>query len=439
MPEHDIVVRMYNAGFGDAFLVEMPVAPTAASPAPPPFRLLIDCGAHSLGYPRKGWKPEELVNQIIADISVGGAEPRLDVVVATHRHQDHVLGFKVGAWKDVLVGEVWMPWTENPEDPIATTLRERQSRLALGMHLAFAQPEFHARFSKNPGLVASLQAMVANSLTNEDAMATLHGGFRGRPARRFLSAGGPATIQPGGCPGLTVHVLGPSRKETVIRDMDPPTGASYLRFLDRRDAAGALPASRASVPTTRTARPAPHRPFPRSFTFDEAAYHGQWPDLVLDPGVKEAAASIMRGDDMAAAVALDKAVNGTSLMLMLELGEAYLLFPGDAQWGTWRAALDHAPSRDLLSRTTFYKVGHHGSHNATPKEFVETVLANRRLWGTATSVKPVDTWPLIPKDELMTALGGLTDRVVRSDQPPVPGNGVSVRGTISIDFQIPTS
>lgn len=439
MAETDILLRMYNAGFGDAFLLELPVGPAVGSPPSPPFRMLIDCGAHSLGYPRPGWKPEELVDQIIADISVGGAEPRLDVVVATHRHQDHVLGFKVGAWKDVRVGEVWMPWTEDPEDPIATALRERQSRLALGMHLAFGQPSFHNRFSKNPGLVASLQAMVANSLTNEAAMATLHGGFRGHPSRRFLSAGDPASIQPAGCPGLTVHVLGPSRSEAVIRDMDPPTGASYLRFLDGRDAAGALPAGRSSSPSTATARPAPHRPFSRSFTFDEGTYLSHWPDLILAPKVKEAAASIMRGDDMAATVALDKAVNGTSLMLMIEMGDAYLLFPGDAQWGTWRGALDHPPSRELLSRTTFYKVGHHGSHNATPKEFVETVLANRRLWGAATSVKHVDSWPLIPKDELMTALEGLTERVVRSDDPPGPGNGVSVRGTISVDFQIPTS
>src|SRR5215212_8269878 len=140
---------MYNAGFGDAFLLELPVAPTVGSP-PPPFRMLIDCGAHSLGYPEPGWRPEDLVDQIIADISVGGVEPRLDVVVATHRHQDHVLGFRVPAWKDVRVGEVWMPWTENPEDPIATALRERQSRLALAMHLAFGQPSFQNRFSKNP-------------------------------------------------------------------------------------------------------------------------------------------------------------------------------------------------------------------------------------------------------------------------------------------------
>lgn len=439
MAETDILLRMYNAGFGDAFLLELPVASAVGSPPRPPFRMLIDCGAHSLGYPRPGWKPEDLVDQIVTDISVGGAEPRLDVVVASHRHQDHVLGFKVRAWKDVRVGEVWMPWTEDPEDPIATALRERQSRLALGMHLAFGQPSFQNRFSKNPRLVASLQAMVANSLTNEAAMATLHGGFRGRPTRRFLSAGAPVSIQPTGCPGLTVHVLGPSRDESVIRDMDPPTGASYLRFLDSRDAAGAIPASQASLPSTPTARPAPHRPFSRSFTFDEGAYRGQWPGLVLDPRVKEAATSIMRGDDMAATVALDKAVNGTSLMLMLEMGEAFLLFPGDAQWGTWRGALDHPQSRQLLARTTFYKVGHHGSHNATPKEFVETVLANRRLWGAATSVKHVDSWPLIPKDELMTALGGLSDRVVRSDDPPVPGNGVSVRDKISVDFHIPTS
>jgi len=55
-----------------------------------------------------------------------------------------------------------------------------------------------------------------------------------------------------------------------------------------------------------------------------------------------------------------------------------LLFPGDAQignWESWKTVTFTVPdgsghtrtvtSKDLLARTVFYKVGHHGSHNAT--------------------------------------------------------------------------
>jgi hypothetical protein len=50
-----------------------------------------------------------------------------------------------------------------------------------------------------------------------------------------------------------------------------------------------------------------------------------------------------------------------------------LLFVGDAQRGNWRSWADvecadgdrAVTARDILRRTVLYKVGHHGSHNAT--------------------------------------------------------------------------
>ena len=80
------------------------------------------------------------------------------------------------------------------------------------------------------------------------------------------------------------------------------------------------------------------------------------------------------------ALALQSYTNNTSLVLALELGDVgkgdVLLFAGDAQvgnwesWQTWRWEKDgnKVTGPDLLKRTIFYKVGHHGSHNATLKE-----------------------------------------------------------------------
>ena len=412
MAEH-VRVRMYNVGFGDWFLIEFP------TDGPRPFRVLVDCGAHSSGYPRDGWKPEDAADQIITDVS-DGADPHIDVVVATHRHQDHVSGFEAEAWGTVSVGEVWMPWTEHPTDAKAASIRRRQLRLASGLVGAL---EHKLALGMQPAKVQPLLDLVTNSLSNEAAMRTLHRGFRGRPKHRFLSTGRPAVLAPEDLPGLTVHVLGPSRDEKVIRDMDPPAGQSYLRFVDGGPAASDATAA--------------HRPFGRQFSFDEASYVANWANLALDPAIKQSAADMTEGDDVAAAVAIDKAVNGTSLMLMFEFGDAYLLFPGDAQWGTWHAALDDPEHRALMERTTFLKVGHHGSHNATPKELLEDVLDGRKIWGAATSVHPIDQWPQIPKDELMDRLAEKATRVRRSDKPGQSGRGVTVRRGVGVDFAVP--
>ena len=412
-------VRMYNVGFGDCFVLEFPREDQ------PPFRVLVDCGAHRAGYPRRGWTPEDAVCAIISDLTAETALARLDVVVATHRHQDHVSGFASPRWQDVEVEQVWMPWTENPHDPEATAIRERQSRLALGLQLAFNGPQFGARWTE-AGPAEALQALAANSLANEAAMRTLHSGFRGRPPRRFLAARD--TYAPEECPGLTVHVLGPSKDRDVIRDMDPPSGQSYLRHLE-----GHLAAATAATEPVGSQR----RPFARHFTIAPADYEGGDAGPVASDDIKQIARTVMRDDDLAAAVSLDKAINGTSLMLMFEFGNAFLLFPGDAQWGTWNAALRDNISRELIARTTFYKVGHHGSHNATPVAFLADVLpANVRMWAAA-SVHPVQAWPEIPRQPLLAELRKRAERVVLSDHTGPGPAGTQVRPEIGIDFEVP--
>ena len=417
-----IKVRMYNVGFGDCFLLEFPRA------GQEPFRVLIDCGSHSAGHPRAGWKISETVATIIDDLGAG-SPPVIDVVAASHRHQDHVSGFDVPAWSEVGVGEVWLPWTENPSDPEATRIRTKQSSLALNLTNAFADAGFDDRW-ESADIKGSLQAMVANSLTNDTAMRTLHQGFAGKPKRLFLSTPETATIAPTACPGLTVHVLGPSRDEATIRDMDPPTGQSYLRF-------GAAPPP--GVPVERSPSSEDRGPFAKNFVLDEDRYEQTYQMKRLGGAMKRKAAGIMRDTDLATAVSLDKAVNGTSLMLMFEFGSAYLLFPGDAQWGTWNAVMTQPATRDLISRTTFYKVGHHGSHNATPVDFLEKVLEpDHTLWGAAASVRPIKFWPDIPRDPLMKELAKRSDRVLRSDLPGKNQSGVAVRANgLGVDFHVP--
>jgi hypothetical protein len=85
------------------------------------------------------------------------------------------------------------------------------------------------------------------------------------------------------------------------------------------------------------------------------------------------------------ALNLDSDTNNTSLVLAFELGKPgqgkVLLFAADAQVGNWLSWGGHSwkisnpgeaevqvTEADLMARTVLYKVGHHGSHNATLRE-----------------------------------------------------------------------
>jgi beta-lactamase superfamily II metal-dependent hydrolase len=109
-------------------------------------------------------------------------------------------------------------------------------------------------------------------------------------------------------------------------------------------------------------------------------------------------------------------INSTSLVLILEIGKARLLLPGDAEWGTWKRILQDEEARTLLRGATCLKVGHHGSHNATAKTLVEKVLP-RKIPAMISTQQGEGTYRNnIPLQELLTALSGRDIRYARSDR-----------------------
>jgi len=72
---------------------------------------------------------------------------------------------------------------------------------------------------------------------------------------------------------------------------------------------------------------------------------------------------------------LDEALNNTSVILLVSVGNHRLLFGGDAQIENWGWTLneirDDKALRDALGSVDLYKVGHHGSRNGTPKSLYE--------------------------------------------------------------------
>jgi beta-lactamase superfamily II metal-dependent hydrolase len=406
-----ITIRMYNVGFGDCFLVKIPHNSGT-------LKILFDCGSIKAG-PRP---MAEVVKDVVKEVTEPDGKARIDVVVATHRHKDHVSGFANALWKSVEVKEVWLPWTEDPNDPEARKIRDTQSKLAALLTSNTEKARAQLTATSPPALAARLDAMAdiaLNALTNEVEMQTLHEGFLGKPLRRFLPTDktADAIFQTHALPDVLIHILGPSKDEDVIRDMDPPAGQSYLQLYE----GGANPT--ASVPD----------PFREDW----------WPEVeppqtapLLSANDRARIRNVNSEFDFNVAVALDKAVNGTSLMIILRVADQWLLFPGDAQWGTWQAALASTRWKPLLEKITFYKIGHHGSHNATPVEFVEKTVGNN-FWAMA-STHHVSQWPSIPKEELLAALGKKTTKIARSDrESEAPTSDFQVVANHYIETQIP--
>ena len=217
----------------------------------------------------------------------------------------------------------------------------------------------------------------------------------------------PRTI--GGVAGLRFFVLGPPEVEARLKDMDPKgeeefhfAAAEARSFLAAVDDSGTDPAVRdAHQPFAGRYRIAPGPRDPADSPLDQASDDASvvvprepepreaefFRDYYLSPNSPEASAQDWRridGDWLRSseqfALRMNSYVNNTSLVLAIELPRTrkVLLFVGDAQRGNWiswhegkwtsengLADGEEVTCSDLLGRTVFYKVGHHGSHNAT--------------------------------------------------------------------------
>ena len=117
---------------------------------------------------------------------------------------------------------------------------------------------------------------------------------------------------------------------------------------------------------------------------------------------------------------LDQARNNESLVTLFIFRNQYLLFPGDAQYGNWRWVVENEKSSsDILSKINFFKIAHHGSHNATPKTALERMGDGEFAAMVSTQSKP---WNSIPRIPLMSRLNEKTKKhIVRSDWLSVKG------------------
>jgi beta-lactamase superfamily II metal-dependent hydrolase len=411
---------MYNVGFGDAFVVTV-------RDGKEQWRMLVECGVHAHGQARP---LEATVAAIVADLEADSADgvARLDVVAATHHHADHIAGFQFEDWSAVEVGEVWVPFVEDPEDDDAKVLRKAHRDAARRLTALIDDRVRGLAPGAWPLELTVASWFAANSSGNDTATDRLLGrnglGFATMPAIRYLPRTEAAenTIE---LPvaGALVHVLGPPRDPDLVKRMNPPASAGWLTL----DAD--------LLPSTDASRSMPLFD-PYRYVIDRGEVEARYPQLVNG---HQALTHLDRLNDdgiLAAASVLERSVNNTSLFFVLEVGGVRLLFPGDSQQGAWDHVLGDPAARELVADVAFLKISHHGSHNGTPKGYVNEVLhegADAMLpWGL------VKRWEsTIPKRELLDGLEARHHRIIRADKPKARRGKVTVSGDLWSEIRFP--
>lgn len=395
-----IILRTYQVGFGDCFLLTFHYAEKDER------HILIDFG--STGLPKEFDKQKvkthmlEVAEQIRTDC--GG---KFHIIVATHRHKDHISGFSQTGEKndkDETSGDiirsckpdmVIQPWTENPNLG-DKDLKDADGRLTVSDEEFKAEPEknFAATLQNMQRVAALIKSeserlgsntsleddtvgftepindktknqlffMGDNNVANESAVLNLRAmGAKGSP--HFVAFGDRIGLSQV-LPGVKVKILGPptleQHREIITqrsRDDD-----EFWMFQSLSKNFWGLQAVTADLVEGLNQRnnDIPDRLFPKAKVFQNfAPSDTRW-------FIRQV--SSIRAEQMLGLVRiLDKALNNTSVILLFEVGDKKLLFPGDAQIENWEYALSKPEIKKLLRDTTLYKVGHHGSRNATPK------------------------------------------------------------------------
>jgi len=394
-------IRCYRQGFGDCFLLSFDTGKKR------PCQVLIDCGLWPSGAAHT-----KTMRAIVDDVAkqTGGTDTKrgeIDVLVATHEHWDHLSGFNQARdifEKKLHVRNVWLAWTEDLKDPLSKTLRqEQEKKKKAAKHVR----DKLKKLSGSPGFSAAGQSALKqlDSLLGffgatdsqggvEGAMAFIREGWSG-PNRSFHNPG--ALLDLPGVDGVRVYVLGPPRDRDLLRrESSSKEGALYELFfgLTLEDSLlAALGALDHEVARFRNPDEI-GKPFDASHRYPVDLESAKNPAAALPPDLadffnRHYSDEPWRRIDTdwlhaggALALRMDKGINNTSLVLAFELPDGrVLLFPGDAQLGSWESWHDpknvwpnrksggeQIKARDLLNRTVFYKVGHHGSHNATAQD-----------------------------------------------------------------------
>lgn len=382
------------------------------------FQLMIDCGVQNI----KGEKMKSYAEDIIEH--TGG---EVDALLITHEHQDHVLGFQRS--EDLFVNkfrikELWLPWTENETDELVKKWKDefgkKKKALALASNMLNKNTKkslFKKIYGGGHNGARSLSAregisdaLMELSNLNTDPLGVTDeyiGGLKGmrvvkeklqKESVRFLETGSVIeNIE--GLDNIRIYILGPPKMWTDVKQEHGKEGETYKHNKELELVRGF-----SSLPFEEDE----WESYP--FTSDHIAGFSLQDGTDKNKKKNSIATEYEKSENnyrridydwlMSAAnlsLRLTRGINNLSAVLAIEFVDSgkVMLFPGDAEYGSWKSwheikwdkkgkdGTTHLTT-DLLNRTVFYKVAHHMSHNGTAKEKGIDLMTNSELTAMAT-------------------------------------------------------
>lgn len=328
-----LLVRMFNVGLGDFIYCVIPGAHEDGGD----FHMVIDCGTLSGENHLKAAVP--LLKQMLPE---EGNKRRIDLLIVTHKHKDHMAGFGLPLWDDVVIKAIWMSAAMEPGNP--------QAQRAEKLHaLAGAAITRAAALNLGPEYGALFAAYAAN---NDAAVQNL--------TSRLPTANGikPVYVIAG---QSTKDALMLPLKDAVFHILGPEKDIDHWYLGRPQDSSISKLVKLAEDGDIQSFANAPARSGPTPSN--------------IDPIDFRSLQSRMLSSALAFSDADGKLVNNTSVVLLIEWKGKRLLFVGDAEWdrqfkegssnSSWNTIWNR--QKDLLAKPVdFLKVGHHGSVNATP-------------------------------------------------------------------------
>jgi beta-lactamase superfamily II metal-dependent hydrolase len=441
--EAGIRVRMYRVGFGDFFLVSF------LADSGDPVHVIIDCGVF------KGTSQTGDIGSIEAAVAdmAQTTNGQVALIIVTHRHADHIAGFARCAptFKALTVQAIWMSIWESQYSP-AVKAQAALTSAAMALQTHFTALGVAATDEQQSArkYMENATGAVGGAASNANALSMIKSGFKGVQPHYYQSGQDPALPPSLVQAGITAKILGPP----------PIADVQLMQLMDLQKGVGQYLTSSSGADGRAQA------PFGRDWEVDPdrfyapEAFHEWMPDR-SGPGTPsrtgaKAARLKMQGvlsqaqpdAALVAASKLNSFLNNQSLVVLFTFKGKNLLFVGDAQAGNWEHWILGTDSPDkraggtmaanaqkILTSLDFYKVGHHGSSNATPKsvvgmmskgshKFAAMCSTQEGVYGKENLADP-SAGTEVPRIPLLSALGSIAS-LVRSDQIAIQVNGAPI-------------